>query len=122
MPRKQTFFDKLISALQDVCPDAGSGDLAAHIPNPFQGVLPGTYIDSGTATLSLGDGGEDGENIPLQPLLIQARGVEVIIAVDTVRRSTYFSRIPPVLISPAVFGRRQWLPDWRYFDREHIDL
>ncbi|KAG1861740.1 hypothetical protein DFJ58DRAFT_725585 [Suillus subalutaceus] len=28
------------------------------------------------------DGGEDGEVIPLQPLLVKARGVDVIFAID----------------------------------------
>jgi lysophospholipase len=30
------------------------------------------------------DGGEDGEVIPLQPLLVKARGVDVIFAIDAV--------------------------------------
>jgi lysophospholipase len=30
------------------------------------------------------DGGEDGEVIPLQPLLVKARGIDVIFAIDAV--------------------------------------
>jgi hypothetical protein len=30
------------------------------------------------------DGSEDGQNIPLQPLLVKAREVDVIIAIDAV--------------------------------------
>lgn len=51
-------------------------------PNPFYGVANGTYIDSTQEYLQLVDGGEDGEVIPLQPLLVKARGVDVIIAID----------------------------------------
>lgn len=35
--------------------------------------------------LILVDGGEDGETIPIQPLLVKARGVDVIVVVDAVR-------------------------------------
>lgn len=35
--------------------------------------------------LNLVDGGEDGETTPLQPLLVKARGLDVIVAIDAVR-------------------------------------
>ncbi|KDQ53831.1 hypothetical protein JAAARDRAFT_196951 [Jaapia argillacea MUCL 33604] len=54
----------------------------AYYPNPFQGVKAGEFIDAGEAYLRLTDGGNDGEVIPLQPLLVKARGIDVIIAVD----------------------------------------
>ena len=80
-------FDKLIAAFQAVKPDAGTGGLSAHIPNAFKGVLPGTFIDSDEETLALGDGGEDGQQVPFQPLLVKARGVDVIVALDFVSLS-----------------------------------
>ncbi|EPQ57044.1 FabD/lysophospholipase-like protein [Gloeophyllum trabeum ATCC 11539] len=55
---------------------------AAVYPNPFYGVNKGTYIDSDETYLNLVDGGFNTESIPLQPLLVQARGVEVILAID----------------------------------------
>ena len=54
-------------------------------PNPFFGVANGTFIDSAQRVLSLVDGGEDGQLIPIQPLLVKARKVDVIIAIDGVR-------------------------------------
>lgn len=53
-------------------------------PNPFFGVNNGTFSDSGKQFLSLVDGGEDGQVIPIQPLLVKAREVDVIIAIDAV--------------------------------------
>jgi lysophospholipase len=55
-----------------------------HLPNPFFGVASSTFIDSTEEDLILVDGGEDGEVIPLQPLMVKARGVDVIIAIDAV--------------------------------------
>ncbi|KDQ53832.1 hypothetical protein JAAARDRAFT_80462 [Jaapia argillacea MUCL 33604] len=51
-------------------------------PNPFHGVNSGEFVDSEETYLKLTDGGNDGESIPLQPLLVRARGLDLIIAVD----------------------------------------
>lgn len=57
--------------------------LTARYPNPFKGVNgPAGYDDSEAEVLNLVDGGENGENIPLNPLLAPARGLDVIIAAD----------------------------------------
>lgn len=56
----------------------------ASWPNPFYGVAPDTFIDSAQMNLNMVDGGEDGEVIPLQPLLVKARGIDVIFAIDAV--------------------------------------
>jgi lysophospholipase len=56
----------------------------ASWPNPFYGVAPETFIDTAQTNLNLVDGGEDGETIPLQPLLVKPRGVDVIFAIDAV--------------------------------------
>ncbi|KAJ7184496.1 lysophospholipase catalytic domain-containing protein [Mycena filopes] len=53
---------------------------SALIPNPFAGRQGFTEADE--ELLSLGDGGIDGANLPLQPLLVKARGVQAIIAID----------------------------------------
>ncbi|KAG1739567.1 lysophospholipase [Suillus lakei] len=52
-------------------------------PNPFQGsATEGTFIDANQTILALTDGGSDGEVIPIQPLLVKARGVDTIFAID----------------------------------------
>ncbi|KAJ7184494.1 lysophospholipase [Mycena filopes] len=53
---------------------------SALIPNAFAGRQG--FTEAGEEFLSLGDGGIDGANIPLQPLLVKARGVQAIIAID----------------------------------------
>ncbi|KAJ3725767.1 phospholipase B [Lentinula raphanica] len=50
-------------------------------PNPFRGLAP-SFVDSDDEELELIDGGSNGENIPLNPLLVKAREVDVIVAVD----------------------------------------
>jgi len=54
-------------------------------PNPFHGVAKDTFIDSSQTVLNMVDGGEDGEVIPLQPMLVKARKLDVIFAIDAVR-------------------------------------
>lgn len=71
--------------LKDLSED--SDDVALYSPNPFYGseyyqdnITQGTL--SKAEVLYLTDGGEDGENIPLVPLLQQEREVDVIFALD----------------------------------------
>ena len=59
------------------------------VPNPFFGVAPRTYIDSNQTILALVDGGDDGQISPLQPFLVKARGVDVILAIDAVSPFIY---------------------------------
>lgn len=40
------------------------------------------WIGAADTVLELVDGGEDGEVMPIQPLLVGARGVDVILALD----------------------------------------
>jgi lysophospholipase len=54
-------------------------------PNPFYGVAKNTFIDSSQTVLHMVDGGENGEVIPLQPMLVKARKLDVIFAIDAVR-------------------------------------
>ncbi|RDW68877.1 Lysophospholipase [Aspergillus mulundensis] len=60
-------------------------DIAVYSPNPFHG-----HRESGadedyarTNALSIVDGGEDNENIPLHPLIQPPRAVDVIFAIDS---------------------------------------
>jgi len=70
--------------MADLLPEPKVEYDVASWPNPFYGVAPATFIDSAQTNLNLVDGGEDGEVIPLQPLLVKARGVDVIFAIDAV--------------------------------------
>ena len=59
-------------------------DIADWNPNPFYGFNPsGSSQVADTEQLDLVDGGEDGQNIPLNPLIQPARGVDVIFAIDS---------------------------------------
>jgi len=49
---------------------------------PFQGINPGVYQDSYSTFLELVDGGDDEEVVPLGPLLVKARKIDVIVAID----------------------------------------
>ncbi|KAI0759249.1 lysophospholipase [Trametes elegans] len=72
----------IISGLRNSFSQPGIRLDSAQVPNPFFGVAPDTYVDSASKLLSLVDGGEDAETTPFQPLLVKARGVDTIIAID----------------------------------------
>jgi len=74
----------VLSLLASLLPESQVEYDIASWPNPFYGVAPDTFIDSAQTNLNLVDGGEDGEVIPLQPLLVTARGVDVLLAIDAV--------------------------------------
>lgn len=63
-----------------------SNDVANYSPNPFKGIdLGSDSVEPGFSSddyLYLVDGGEDGEIIPLAPLLQKDREVDVIFALD----------------------------------------
>ncbi|KZT18493.1 FabD/lysophospholipase-like protein [Neolentinus lepideus HHB14362 ss-1] len=56
-------------------------DVALY-PNPFQGAGNGSFTEINETYLSIVDGGNDGEAIPIQPLLVKARKVDTLIAID----------------------------------------
>jgi lysophospholipase len=58
-------------------------DIASWSPNPFYKWNVGDNLSANSKNLTLVDGGEDGQNIPLYPLLQQQRAVDVLIAVDS---------------------------------------
>ncbi|KAF8483262.1 lysophospholipase [Gautieria morchelliformis] len=55
---------------------------SAAVPNPFKGINPNTFANTNEDFVTLVDGGSDGEQIPIQPLLVGARAVDTIIAID----------------------------------------
>jgi lysophospholipase len=85
--------------MADLLPEPKVEYDVASWPNPFYGIAPDTFIDSTQTNLNLVDGGEDGEVIPLQPLLVKARGVDVIFAIDAVSGFFPYERHDHQLIS-----------------------
>ncbi|KAF8432987.1 lysophospholipase catalytic domain-containing protein [Boletus edulis BED1] len=71
-----------LTLLNSLLPDSGIEHDVASWPNPFYGIAPETFLSSNQMVLKLVDGGEDGENIPVQPLLVKARGLDTILAID----------------------------------------
>ncbi|KAJ7826475.1 lysophospholipase [Mycena olivaceomarginata] len=63
----------------------------SNYPNPFRGVAPATFSDAGETILSLVDGGEDGQVTPLQPMLVEGRAIDVIVAIDAVNDANGFA-------------------------------
>ncbi|POS83805.1 hypothetical protein EPUL_005795, partial [Erysiphe pulchra] len=68
----------------------GANDVAHFQPNPFLGFNPRANPVVRSKDLSLVDGGLDGQNLPLLPLLQESRKVDVIFAVDSSADSQNF--------------------------------
>ena len=49
---------------------------------PFQGIKSDSYEDSGSNWLNLIDGSSNQESVPLGPMFVRARGLDVVVAVD----------------------------------------
>ncbi|KAJ7246015.1 acyl transferase/acyl hydrolase/lysophospholipase [Mycena rebaudengoi] len=79
-----TLLGAIVPILNQTFPQTGIPLDSAMYPNPFKGVAPDTFLDNNEEYLSLVDGGNDAENIPFMPLLVKARGVDVILAIDVV--------------------------------------
>ncbi|KAL8995178.1 MAG: hypothetical protein Q9169_005037 [Polycauliona sp. 2 TL-2023] len=60
-----------------------NNDIADYSPNPFYGFNNDTNRNAQSGRLTLVDGGEDLQNIPLHPLIQPNRNVDVIFAVDS---------------------------------------
>ncbi|KAL8730857.1 MAG: hypothetical protein Q9166_003784 [cf. Caloplaca sp. 2 TL-2023] len=60
-----------------------NNDIADYSPNPFYGYHNSTSRNAQSGRLTLVDGGEDLQNIPLHPLIQPNRHVDVIFAVDS---------------------------------------
>ncbi|KAL6695306.1 lysophospholipase [Trichoderma pleuroticola] len=73
----------LISAINDTLANVGTNNRdIANWPNPFFGYNSSGNPNANSTVLALVDGGEDLQNIPLHPLLLEEREVDVIFAVD----------------------------------------
>ena len=70
--------DKILSHL-----DRNGEDIANWTPNPFYKWNSKTNYGSTNKTLTLVDGGEDLQNVPYHPHLIQDRKVDVIFSIDS---------------------------------------
>ncbi|KDE05419.1 hypothetical protein MVLG_04214 [Microbotryum lychnidis-dioicae p1A1 Lamole] len=81
----------LINDLADIQPTNFSVPLVSNVPNSFFGFTPSTttFESASNGILQLTDGGENGENVPLYPLLVKARAVDVIVAIDSSADTTY---------------------------------
>ncbi|KAJ7184570.1 lysophospholipase [Mycena filopes] len=73
-------FEASVAAFQQLVPQNGTRLDGALIPNAFMG--RDNFTEATEEFLTLGDGGIDGANLPLQPLLVKARGLQAIIAID----------------------------------------
>ncbi|EFQ36834.1 lysophospholipase catalytic domain-containing protein [Colletotrichum graminicola] len=69
--------------------DEDDKDIAPYVPNPFFGWNPSTNPTANSSQLTLVDGGEDHQNIPLQPLIQPNRAVDVVFAVDSTSDTTF---------------------------------
>ncbi|KAL5528334.1 hypothetical protein ACEPAF_7470 [Sanghuangporus sanghuang] len=58
-------------------------DDVANWPNPFQSLKPDTFEDSNSTWLDLIDGSSNLENVPLGALFVKARGLDVILGLDS---------------------------------------
>ncbi|PBK78822.1 phospholipase B [Armillaria solidipes] len=58
-------------------------DDVANWPNSFRNVAPSTFADTNSDWLEFIDGGSNGEVVPFSPLLVKARGLDVIVGVDS---------------------------------------
>ena len=77
--------DFLTNVISDVLVDIGrdQNDIADYSPNPFYGFNNDTNPSFNHERLTLVDGGEDLQNIPLNPVIQPMRNVDVIFAVDS---------------------------------------
>ncbi|KAH8906252.1 lysophospholipase catalytic domain-containing protein [Coniochaeta sp. PMI_546] len=82
----------VIKAITDVLESLGNNnnDIAQYTPNPFLGWSNATNPGAHSLELSLVDGGEDLQNIPLNPLIQPVRDVDVIFAIDSSADTTVY--------------------------------
>jgi lysophospholipase len=83
-----TLFKDLVRKLLTDLGDENN-DIAEYSPNPFYKWNLPTNPNAHSSTLTLVDGGEDGQNIPLNPLIQPYRDVDVIFAIDASADTTH---------------------------------
>jgi lysophospholipase len=83
--------DVITNALTSLLEKLGADDddIAEWRPNPFYKYHPDVNGNADNELLTLVDGGEDLQNIPLHPLIQPVRAVDVIFAVDSSADTTY---------------------------------
>lgn len=64
-------------------------DIAIYSPNPFSGSKYGNSSIQKAEWLTIVDGGEDGQNIPLEPQIIPERNLDVVFAMDNSADTDY---------------------------------
>jgi lysophospholipase len=84
----ENFNEAITSVLERIGSD--ENDVALFKPNPFFGYNNKTNENSQSAQLTLVDGGEDGQNIPLSPLIQPFRSVDVVFAVDSSADTAFY--------------------------------
>ncbi|KAI0092923.1 phospholipase B [Irpex rosettiformis] len=57
-------------------------DDVANWPNPFHNIKNDTFQDSASKWLEFIDGSSNAENVPLGPMFVKARGLDMVVAVD----------------------------------------
>lgn len=82
----------LTSIFSNILADIGedNNDIAQYSPNPFYHFNNESNRNANSTQLTLVDGGEDLQNIPLYPLIQPVRGVDVIFAVDSSADTTFY--------------------------------
>lgn len=75
----------LVNTVVDVLTALGerSDDVADWRPNPFKGFNAAKNKASGEDSLTLVDGGEDGQNVPFHPHTVRERKVDVVFGIDS---------------------------------------
>jgi lysophospholipase len=79
------FSTALQNAIAEILTAVGesNNDISVYKPNPFWQYNHNTGRYADAKALTLVDGGEDGQNIPLHPLIQPNRHVDVVFAVDS---------------------------------------
>ncbi|GAA5896529.1 uncharacterized protein JCM6883_006934 [Sporobolomyces salmoneus] len=83
---------RLLGQITDIQATSESIALVANYPNTFQNFQPAggfSFESSSNTILQITDGGENGENVPLSPLLVKARELDFIIAADASADTEY---------------------------------
>ncbi|CAI7613470.1 unnamed protein product [Penicillium discolor] len=70
--------------------DKDQDDIASYDPNPFYKYNEHSSPYAAQKLLDVVDGGEDGQNVPLHPLIQPERHVDVIFAVDSSADTDYY--------------------------------
>ncbi|KAM0257927.1 hypothetical protein ACHAQJ_004085 [Trichoderma viride] len=76
------FVVKIITGILTVLGN-DNNDIADWTPNPFKGWNPARNPSANSERLTLVDGGEDLQNVPYHPHILQARKVDVVFSVDS---------------------------------------